>query len=210
MRANVFTIGLEKDQALTCLTLHFLGTLAHAVAHTRRAALDLARAGHAEPLFGPAVGLHLRHFVFLCSSLLLLAAGHVYGSCAPRKAVVKPAPPESKRKKPRKALSIWHLAGPPPLNAKCHMLNASFPTKKGQLSLTHPQDAPRRSRVNSTAIFPCQAIFLITSQQKGRPKPPFLSPASCPLLRTLNWRRFFCGLHCLLSPFRLSCRLKIG
>ncbi|MDD2325573.1 MAG: hypothetical protein PHW63_06195, partial [Alphaproteobacteria bacterium] len=86
---------------------------------------------------------------------------------------VKPAPPESKRKKPRKALSMWHLAfrGADPLNATCLMLLS--PTKKGQLSLTHPQDAPRRSQVNSTAIILCQAIFLIAPSKKGGLSRPF-------------------------------------
>jgi hypothetical protein len=62
---NFFAISLEKDKALTRCALHFLGTLAHTVAHTGRPALDLARAGHAETLFGPAMGLELRHFIFL-------------------------------------------------------------------------------------------------------------------------------------------------
>jgi hypothetical protein len=90
MLNDVVGVGLEKKNALTRFTLHALGTLAHSVTFACSTALDFALAGDAETLFGPAVGLELRHLMFLRLALFLcfinglcqkqtkVAAGHVY------------------------------------------------------------------------------------------------------------------------------------
>ncbi len=57
MTDDVIAVSLEQDQALARRALHILGTVTHEVTTVGGAAFDFAFAGHAETLFGPAVGL---------------------------------------------------------------------------------------------------------------------------------------------------------
>src|SRR5262249_48411663 len=62
---DIFAVGLEENEALPCGALHILRAFAHAVALAGGTCLDLAGAGQAKALFGPAVGLELGHLMFL-------------------------------------------------------------------------------------------------------------------------------------------------